>query len=209
MRRTLLVSSSFVLVFALGILAARAADEKPAGAAADSSKAASPEAMMAEWMKYAQPSEGHAKLKPTIGTFDAEMEMQMAPDAPAIKSKGKMVNEFIFDGRYLKGEYTGEFMGKPFKGLSYTAYDNLQKKYVGTWIDDMSTMLMVSEGQMDGSGKVLTMLAECPEPGQTEKKKVRQVLTIQDEDHHTYEAFQLGPDGKETKMMSIKYTRAK
>jgi hypothetical protein len=38
---------------------------------------------------------------------------------------------------------------------------------------------------------------------------MRQVLTVVDNDHHTFESYDIYPDGKEWKGMTIKYTRAK
>ena len=38
---------------------------------------------------------------------------------------------------------------------------------------------------------------------------INRVVTLSDEDHHTYEMFDTGPDGKESKVLTIKYTRVK
>jgi hypothetical protein len=188
---------------------AAAQPEATPAAATDTKAKTDAEKMMAEWMKYAMPGPQHEAMKKMEGKWDAEVSMQMAPDAPPDVSKGTMTNEMIFGGRYLKGSFEGTFMGKPFKGESLTAYDNYQKKYVNTWIDDMSTMVMVAEGSGDSSGNVITLNSTCPDPMSGEKKEMRTVMTIVDDDHHTYEGFQKGADGKEFKCLSIKYTRAK
>jgi hypothetical protein len=41
-------------------------------------------------------------------------------------------------GRFLGQRYTGSMMSAPFEGVGYTGYDNVTKKYWGTWIDRMS-----------------------------------------------------------------------
>jgi len=115
----------------------------------------------------------------------------------------------FFDGRYLHGDFSGSFMGKPFKGHGLWAYDRFKQKYVSLWIDDMSTMVMISEGTADSSGKVITVTGKCPDPATGKELTMKQVLTVTDNDHHTYESYQ-SQDGKdEVKCVTIKYTRAK
>ena len=70
------------------------------------------------------------------------------------------------------------------------------------------TMIMMAEGTADESGKTITYRSECADPVTKQKIAMRQVLTIDDADHQTYEGYQT-KDGKESKYMTIKYTRAK
>ena len=51
------------------------------------------------------------------------------------------------NGRFVQPEFTGEFMGKPFRGVSLTGYDNTKQKYNSVWIDDMHTSMFTSEGK--------------------------------------------------------------
>ena len=46
-------------------------------------------------------------------------------------------------------------------------------------------------------------------PMDNTKKTMKQVVTMTDEDHHTFEMYDVAPDGKETKGLTIKYTRVK
>ena len=55
-------------------------------------------------------------------------------------------------------------MDKPFSGVGTTGYDNTKKKFVGTWIDSMSTGIMRSEGTADPTGKVITAQAVGSDP---------------------------------------------
>ena len=134
----------------------------------------------------------------------------MAPDAPEMKSKGRDTSEMIFDGRYLKSDFSCDIMGMPYKGTGLTGYDNTKKKFVGVWADSMSTGMMVAEGEADAGGKVITFGGEYPCPMEGGAiRKFRQVWTITDADHHEFEMFGAGPDGKEFRGMHIKYTRVK
>jgi hypothetical protein len=62
---------------------------------------------------------------------------------------------------------------------------------------------------MDDSAKTLTFTCSFDCPADNQKHTARQVITMTDDDHHTYEMFDKGPDGKENKVLTIKYTRVK
>jgi uncharacterized protein DUF1579 len=84
-------------------------------------------------------------------------------------------------------------------------YDNAKKKFVASWIDNMGTGIMNSEGTYDPATKTLTYYAEYePMPGM--KTKMRQLVKFTDKDHHTME-FLEDRGGKEVKTMEIVYTR--
>jgi hypothetical protein len=208
----------FVATFAglvlLGALAHTAiSQDKPQQAekAAASTPPGGPDAkMMEEMMKAMQPGPQHAMLKKMVGTFDADVTFKMAADGPEMKSKGKEVNQMIFNDKFLKSDFTGEMMGMPFNGMNFSGYDNLKKKYVAAWLDSMGTGIMNSEGTADASGKVITYEGDYPcieEGGKI--KHFRQVVTIKDDDHHEFEMFEKDKDGKEVRGLYIKYTRSK
>jgi hypothetical protein len=178
--------------------------------AQDKPKAPTQEEMMAAMMKAAALGPEHAVLKSMAGKFNAAVEAYEAPGMPPEKSKGTANNELILGGRYLKDDYSGTIMGNmPFHGMGLFGFDNTKKKYVTLWIDEMSTQMQISEGTADSSGKVITVSGPYDCPMDNTKHTMKQVWTITDDDHHTMEAWDIGPDGKENKMLTIAYTRAK
>jgi hypothetical protein len=201
--RTAIIAGFVVLLVSTSLLFA---PDKKEGA---DQKKPSKEEMMAMMMKLGTPGAEHEKLKQFEGTWDADVTIQMDASEQAMNSKGKMINKMILGGRYLQGDFKGEFMGMPFEGMSMTGYDNNKKQYQMGWIDSMSTMMVLSSGTADSAGKVFTFTAtvDCPFAGGPQK--MRQVLTVVDNDHHTFESYDIYPDGKEWKGMTIKYTRAK
>ena len=205
--RTKRVVATFAGLVMLGVLAHTAtSQEKKPAAPGGPGDAAEMEAMM----KAAAPGEQHKILAKSAGTFDAEIIMKPAADAPEVKSKGKEVSEMVLGGRYLKIDFTGDMMGMPFSGTGLNGYDNVKKKWISTWADSMSTGIMVSEGVADASGKVITYNGEYACPIENGKmKKFRQVFKMIDDDHHEFEMYMPGPDGKEMRGLYIKYTRAK
>jgi len=78
-------------------------------------------------------------------------------------------------------------------------YDNVKKKFVNTWGDNMGTGLMMAEGDYDPATKALTYVSEMEMiPGM--KTKVREVVTITDKDHHIMEWYE-DRGGKDVKTL--------
>ena len=203
------VFATLCLALAVAALAQeqQAADKKAADKPAEGGL--SPEAAFAEFMKMNQPGEHHAHLKQLVGTFDVDVEMTMTPGAPVQKSKGKTNSEMLLDGRYLGGEFSGDMMGMPFRGMSLMGYDNIKKKYFSAWIDSMSTGLMLFDGKCDDGGKVFTFTGEYDDPITKRKSKIRQVTKVITPDKHTFEWFETPEGGQEFRSMLITYTRTK
>ena len=116
---------------------------------------------MEEMMKKAgadcTPGAAHQALEPLVGEWKVEVKTWMAPDAPPALSTGTAKSTWALKGRFVQQEFSGEFMGQPFHGISFTGHDNVRGKYRSVWIDDMSTTMVVSEGDADGDGKVITL----------------------------------------------------
>ena len=178
-------------------------DQKPAGAD-----------MMAAMMELAKLGENHKLLVGGVGTWDYKVKFWMNPDNPPVESGGTSVARAVMDGRYVITDHTGKMqmpgpdgamMDTPFIGMSIEGYDNVKKKFVSSWIDNMGTGIMNSEGTYDPASKTLTYFAEYePMPGM--KTKTREVLKLSDKDHRTLEFFE-DRGGKEVKTMEIGYTR--
>jgi len=198
---------SGIVAAALFAVAAFGVAEEP-----KAKKAAAPmdeKAAMDAMMKAGTPGDAHKKLEALTGTWDAKVTSWMAPGKPPIESKGKSEAKMALGGRFLEEHFEGEFMGQPFSGMGYTGYDNVQKKYVGTWMDSMSTGVMTSSGKMDADGKTFSMTGSMADPMTGKMSTVKEKMTVADADHHTFEMWGAGPDGKNFKMMEITYTRSK
>lgn len=189
--------------------AAAKTQDKPA--AAPGGKEMSPEqkAMMEQMEKMKAVGENHKLLEYMIGDWNYTMQCWMDPSAPPMSCNGTTSSRAIMGGRYYISEHKGTFMDQPFEGIATTAYDNQKQKFVGTWMDNCSTGIMMSEGTYDPKTKSFTFTAEtedCMNPGK--KVKMREVIRIVDNDKHIMEFYKIA-DGKETKEMEITYTRKK
>jgi len=172
-------------------------------------KAGPSQAEMEAMMKAATPGDAHKKLNAMAGTFNADVKMWMQPGAPPSGGTGTAENKWTLDGRFLQQNFTGNFMGMPFSGVGYTGYDNIKKKYIGTWMDTMTTSMMISTGTANADGKSYTFTSSMDDPMTGKASPVKETVTVVDDDHHTLEMWSPGPDGKMFKMMEIAYTRKK
>lgn len=179
--------------------------------AEDKSAAAKPDPKMEEMMKKAEaagrPGGAHKALEPLVGEWNAEVKTWMTPDAPPMVSKATAKSRWIMEGRFVQEEFHGDFMGKPFHGMSLMGYDNTKKKYSTVWVDDMSTTLFTSEGEAGEGGKVFTLegKSDCPITGEKDKV-MKQVFRIVSDDKHVFEMHEPAK-GKDSKTMEITYTR--
>jgi len=165
--------------------------------------------MMKNWQAYMTPGEPQKMLAKSDGKWISEVTMWQKPDAPPQKSTGMCVNKMILGGRYQEGTNTGNMMGMPFEGRSITGYDNAKKVYVSSWIDNMGTGIMNMEGVWDDASKSIVMKGKGVDPMTMKESDYREVFKIVDDNTQMMEMYGPGPDGKETKMMEIKFTRKK
>jgi hypothetical protein len=194
------------IAVAVGLAASASAQDKgkKASAAPTDEKA-----MMEAMQKAMTPGEGQKKLEPLVGTFDSKVKTWMDPSQPPEDTVGTSVNAWVLGDRYVEMRYEGTFMGGAFRGIGYTGYDNVSKKYVSTWMDTAGTGMMWSTGTADASGQVMTFQATMSDPTTGKPSTATEKITIKDNDHHLLEMWGKGPDGKTFKMMEIQYTRKK
>jgi hypothetical protein len=192
----------------------------PASAATSTTAQAAPDMqqMMQQMMELAKLNENHKMLASTAGTWSFVVKSWMDGDTSKKpeESKGTAVRKSMMDGRYMAMDVTGNMEmpgadGKKksmtFRGHGMEAYDNVKKKFVGTWMDSMGTGIMMTEGDYDPSTKAITSTGEFEMmPGM--KQKIREVVTFVDKDHMKFEWFE-DRSGKEMKTMEINYTRKK
>ncbi|MGZ8186756.1 MAG: DUF1579 domain-containing protein [Methylobacter sp.] len=130
----------------------------------------------------------------------------MEPNKPPTESTGSAEMKMLLDGRFLQQEFTGNMMGKPYSGVGISAYDNLRKRYVSTWMDTMSTGIFIMEGTGSADGKTITLTGKHAEPGGGQMTH-RAIWKIIDNNNQTFDMYGAHHGGKEMKMMEITYTR--
>ena len=158
------------------------------------------------WMDYMTPGPTHQLLAKSDGEWNEELTMWMEPGGQPVKSTSSASNRMILGGRYQHSTHTGNVMGMPFEGIGITGYDNIKKVFVSTWIDNMGTGIMYSEGKWNEATKTVEFKGMGVDPVSGKELKIRQVMKIVDDNTETMEMFTT-KDGKEFKSMEIKMSR--
>ncbi len=150
----------------------------------------------------ASPGPEHESLKRLAGEWVATIKGEGGD------SKGTMVSKMECGGLWLATEFKGDFGGMPFHGRGLDGYDPATQKYVGVWVDSMTTKPLLFEGTMDKAKKTLTMTADGI--GMDGKPaKFKSVTQYPDDDHQVFAMYMVGSDGVEQKVVTIEYVRKK
>lgn len=166
--------------------------------------------MMERWMQSNALTEKHKALEYFLGRWDTETRMWMAPGAPPDVTKGTMEYSWLIDGRWMQMRGEGSMMGQPITEFGVFGYDNFKQKYVSTYLNSMTTVLLPSEGNFDQSGKNLILYGPMDEPMTGEHDKmVKYVTRIQGPDRHVFEVHDLAIGEQNTKVVEVTYTRKK
>ncbi len=163
-------------------------------------------AEMEAYMKAGTPGAPHKAMAATAGTYEAKVKSWHEPGGPATEETGTATRSMALDGRVLVEEFNGSMMGMPFSGKGMRGYDNVTGKHWATWMDSMSTGLMVSEGTCDDkSGCKFT--GSWNDPVKKGPVTARMTSKWTSPTVEVFEMYGPGRDGKETKMMEITYTK--
>src|SRR5207248_2218812 len=156
--------------------------------------------MMKQMMELSKLNENHKLLASMDGNWNYTIKFWMNPDpnAPPQESKGTATRKSIMGGRYCVMDVSGKMQmpgedGKlkdmQFKGMGIEGYDNVKKKFVASWIDNMGTGVQFSEGTYDPATKTFTYTSEIEMmPGM--KTPVREVLKAADNNHMILEWYE-------------------
>jgi hypothetical protein len=191
-----LFNSCLILALTISASAVTAADETQGAADA--------QAAFAESIKLAPE---HAQLKKYVGKWTTETKSYYEDPSKATVSKGTATFRLVMGGRYLQQTIKGEMFGMEFRGRGLTGYDKAKKKYVGTWIDNMSTGISTTQGTYDEKTKTMTEFGVAASPqGEVKLKNVTKEV---DKDTIVFTMYMIMPDDSETVGMVITYRRAK
>ena len=155
------------------------------------------------------PVKEHEWLQQFVGEWEGEAEIHMEPGKPPVKSKGSETVRRL-GGFWIISEGKSDMMGAPFNHVLTIGYDPDSKKYVGAWVDSMTSHLWKYEGTVDPTGKVLTLETEGPCPQKPGKlSKFREVTEFKSKDHRVFTSSMQGEDGKWTTLVTGNSRRKK
>lgn len=161
-------------------------------------------------MAAGEKGEMHAWLAKSVGTWKGKEQMWMTAQAPVMNLECINTVTSLMDGRYTQCNLTGDMGGQPFHGMAINGYDNVTKKFVASWIDNMGTGIMQGTGELSSDKKTLTWTYNFNCPIQKKMVTMREVDTFTGPDAMTMDMFSNDPHtGKEFKMLHIDFTRQK
>jgi hypothetical protein len=194
--------SRSALVMAAGVLLALPAQ----GRAQQPEMTAEQKAEMEAYMKAGTPGAPHKAMAATAGTYDVKARSWQAAGAPPMEETGSATRSMALDGRVLVEEFKGSMMGMPFTGHGMRGYDNVTGKHWATWMDSMSTGLMMSQGTCDAKN-VCTFTGTWNDPVKKGPVTSRMTSRWTSPTTEVFEMYGPGKDGKEFKMMELTYTK--
>ena len=223
MNRKSLFVTALGSALGLGVVVASVAIAEPSKANKPSGEAAARTAAQPEmklppgWtaedmqacMAAGTPGKMHEFLAKEVGTWQGKTTMWMPGASEAMSGECTMTVTSMWDGRYVKGEMSGELPGMgPYSGEGLKGFDNVAGRLVSTWADSHSTGIMYGTGDLSKDGKTMKWQFNHHCPVTKKQVVMRQVETITGPNTRTMEMF--GPDpktGKEHRMMRIELTR--
>jgi hypothetical protein len=177
-------------------------DDKPKGYDANN------DPKMAAMMKYSMPGPEHGVLQQLKGKWEQQVKWRMGADKPWVTSNSKCKNKLVLDGRYIQQTIESEKVDDfKYQAIAYIGYDNYKKKYVATWIDNMSTMIGAGEGTYEPTSNTFTFHGTFPDFETGRIKSYRSVMTIHHKDAMTEQVYEPDDEGNEFMSVETHYKR--
>ncbi|MES2693790.1 MAG: DUF1579 domain-containing protein [Verrucomicrobiota bacterium] len=151
-----------------------------------------------------QPTPAHAWLQRCVGEWDSEIEMIVGPKQPSMKCRGtdsaRMVGGFwlVSEGKNLDFPYTCQLT---------LGYDPKAARYVGTWIDSMSSYLWHYTGAIDASGRLVLQTEGPFPPADGRFTKFREVTEFLTQDHRVFTSARMSEGGVWIPQLRIDFRR--
>jgi len=164
------------------------------------------QAMMKAWQASMTPGPEHAELAKMAGEFKMTVKSWMEPGGEPTVETATASRKMIMGGRYLEETVHGTVMGQPFEGRGLTGYNNVTGTWWGTWLDNMSTGIMTSDGEWDFEKGIGVFYGDYVDPMTKVIEETRGVVTKLDGGNELMEMFMITPTG-EFKSMEILYER--
>ncbi len=153
-----------------------------------------------------KPGEAHQLFARDAGTWDCDVKMfHKGPKGPPTKSKGVEVNQLVCGGLYMQTSFTFQDRDRKFEGHSLMGYDPRSKKYVGTWVDNFTSVPSQIKGVYNKKAKTLTVHSVVVD-GSGNEIKSKQITTWLDESRKKLEIFmvvEVGDKAIDIKLMEM------
>ena len=131
--------------------------------------------------------EEHKMLKLDEGVWNANVTMWRCPGTDPIHSTAKETNTMLGE-LWSVGTMESSYGGEPYVGQAVLGYDPVLKKYVGTWIDNLTPGITHMQGDYDAKTKTLTLFYPVTREGGTTQER-KNVMVYKDKNTREFTAF--------------------
>ena len=160
-----------------------------------------------------EPTSQHQWLQQLVGEWTMTGTVEMGPDTPTHESTHESTGKetvYSLGGLWFVCEGEGCIPdGAPGQMRMTLGYDTTKQKFVGSWVGSMMTNMWVYEGELDDTGKILTLNTEGPGFEEGTIGKYRDVIEFKSNDQRILTSHALGADGAWNQFMQADYRRVK
>lgn len=150
----------------------------------------------------------HHQLQRLLGHWQGNTKTWFEKDVLVDESAAEVTITSLFGGRFISLDYRSSLEGKPFEGKMIIGFDIPYKRYTSSWIDSfhMGTQIMLSSGESKGNGFSVLGSYGNPEYGE-DLWGWRTEIQFLNEKEFSLTAFNISPDGEETKATETFYKK--
>ncbi|MFQ5589989.1 MAG: DUF1579 family protein [Phycisphaerae bacterium] len=166
------------------------------------------ESMIDAFARYAMPGVHHNVLERMVGNWGIKVKYRMNADAPVVESEGTSIRKWILGKRFVLEEFDGGHLAMPFKGFAIYGYDSFEDKYTSAWLDTMNTAITTYKGLCKLKCKAIAFEGLHGDPWTGTKRRSRGITRFVDNDRQVVEIYEPDADGREFKILEIRYERS-
>jgi hypothetical protein len=158
----------------------------------------------------AEPQKEHQWLQKLVGEWTYEADAPAGAGKPSTRTTGTESVRSL-GGLWVVADGRGKMPdGGPATMLLTLGYDPQKKRYVGTWLGSMMTHLWVYDGELDATGRVLTLNSQGPSmSGDGGMTQYKDVIDFKSDDHRTLTGRVLDANRHWQTLMTADYRRKK
>jgi hypothetical protein len=151
----------------------------------------------------------HHFLARLVGGWTGTSKLWLEPDVLTDESPVQGSIQLVLDGRFALYLYQGSVEGEPQQGIFTFGYNTLSDQYEASWMDSWhnNTSIMFCVGSAKENG--FSVLGGFPDLNGGPDWGWRTEVELVDADHLLITAYNISPEGDETKATEARLTRVK